>query len=74
MAKVIAFPTKYELPKELKNRVSTAAKEYIYTLYDAYEYFDKLYDGELSTDDVTELLARDYAKALTDILNKLEEE
>lgn len=74
MCKIVEFPQKKELPKELKEKVYGAAKDYIDVLYEALEHFvvDE-YDYQ-TMDEVNQMVAMVYAEGLEVAIEELEEE
>ena len=74
MCKIVEFPQKKELPKELKEKVYGAAKDYIDVLYEALEHFvvDE-YDYQ-TMDEVNQMVAMIYAEGLEVAIDELEEE
>lgn len=73
MCKIVEFPQKKELPKELKLKVYGAAKEYIDVLYEALEHFvvDE-YDYQ-TMDEVNQMVAMVYAEGLDVAIDEIEE-
>ena len=74
MCKIVEFPQKKELPKEMRDKVYGAARDYICVLYEALEHFvvDE-YDYQ-TLDEVNELVAMTYAEGLNNAIDELEEE
>lgn len=74
MAKVIAFPEKKQLSRELKERLYGVAKDYIDVLYDALDGFvDDEYDYE-GFKEVNEMVAKIYQEGLNIAIDEMEEE
>lgn len=74
MCKIVEFPQKKELPKELRERVYGAARNYIDVLYDALEHFvvDE-YDYQ-TLDEVNQIVATVYAEGLNIAIDEVEDE
>lgn len=73
MCKIVYYPQKKELPKELRERVYGAARDYIDVLYEALEHFvvDE-YDYQ-TMDEVNQLVATVYAEGLEYAIEECEE-
>ena len=74
MCKIVEFPQKKELPKELKQKVYGTARDYVGVLYEALEHFvvDE-YDYQ-TMEEVNELVAAVYIDGLTNAVDEFEEE
>ena len=74
MCKIVEFPQKKELPKELKQKVYGTARDYVEVLYEALEHFvvDE-YDYQ-TMEEVNELVAAVYIDGLANAVDEFEEE
>lgn len=73
MCKIVYYPQKKELPKELREKVYGVARDYVDVLYEALEYFvaDE-YDYQ-TIDEVNQLVIKVYAEGLNYVVDEYEE-
>ena len=74
MCKIVEFPQKKELPKEMRDKVYGAARDYVGVLYEALEHFVVDEYDYRTFDEVNELVAMTYAEGLNYAIEDLEEE
>ena len=74
MCKIVEFPQKKELPKELREKVYGAARDYVDVLYEALEHFvvDE-YDYQ-TMEEVNEMVAMVYTEGLGVAVEEFEAE
>lgn len=72
MCKVVEFPMQKRIPKELKDRIYGAAKDYIDVIYDALDYLDVDEDDSKGIEDVNRMLAEMYTEALVTAVEEKE--
>lgn len=74
MCKIIEFPQKKELPKEIRERVYGAAKDYVDVLYEALEHFVVDEYDYVTLDEVNQLVAMTYAEGIAEAIDEYEED
>lgn len=73
MAKVVMFPIKKKLPKEVEDRLHEIAKEYVETLSATMVLFGIEDAGDPNCEEIFELIGLTFAEGIVKAVDELEE-